>query len=96
MILAVMLLAIADIPDSQLYSRVDGREVYPPPFRGGWAKTSAGCTGVSQERFEITENRIIGYEWDSLLLKSTPVIHEGRGNGRWAYTVVVLTAVLSD
>jgi len=96
MILAALLLAAADPPDSQLVTQVEGMEVFPAPFRGRWSKSIAGCAEHSPQVFEIKESRMRGYEWDSLLLKATPVIHEGQQGGKWAFTIIALTAFRSE
>lgn len=93
MIIVVLALAAAEIPEAQLFTQIESRDVFAPAFRGGWAKTRVECSAEAPiEAFTVTENRITGYEWDSILLKSTPMIYQTGPNGQPAYTVVVLTA----
>ena len=90
------LIAVQDIPENQLVTQVDGKDVYPLSFRGRWAKSLAGCSSEGQDLFEIGETRIRGYEFDSILLKSTPVILEGVTLEKSAYTIVVLAAFRAE
>lgn len=95
MIIAVLLaLAAADIPDTELVTLVDGKEVFAPAFRGTWSKSAAECRNdYSLYTFTVEETRLNGYEWDAILLKTTPMIGQsGPRRGQWANTVVVLTA----
>lgn len=97
MILAGLLILGADIPEARLVTQIESRDVFPPAFRGSWAKTRAECSAeAALEAFTVTENRMDGYEWDSILLKSTPVIHQTAPSGEAAYTVVVLTAARGE
>ena len=92
-VLLGLLLAASDIPESQLITQVGDKDVFPPAFRGTWGPNLAACSGDRLEVFKVSENRIRGYESDSLLLKSTPVIQQsGPKSDDWAYTVVGLTA----
>jgi hypothetical protein len=92
--ITLLLLTAADIPESQLITRSGDKEVFAPAFRGVWSRNAATCRDEnSPETFEVTETRLFGYEWDSVLLKSTPMIGQsGPGRGQWANTVVVLMA----
>jgi hypothetical protein len=94
MLLFALAAGLADIPESQLLTEVGGREVFASAFRGTWSKSAAECRNdQSLYTFTIGEARMDGYEWDAVLLKSTPMIGQsGRKPGEWAHTVVVLTA----
>jgi hypothetical protein len=90
----VLALAAADLPESQLVTFADGKEVFAPAFRGSWSKSAAECRNQdSIYTFTVKETRLEGYEWESVLLKSTPMIFEGGPKDKGtAYTVVALTA----
>jgi hypothetical protein len=94
MLLFALALGVADIPESQLVTEVDGKEVFAPAFRGTWSESAAECRNdQSLYTFTIGETRLDGYEWDAVLLKTTPMIGQsGPKPGQWANTVVVLTA----
>jgi hypothetical protein len=90
----ILLLAAAEPLESELITQVGDKEVFAPAFRGVWSTSLETCADEqSLETFEITETKLYGYEWDSVLLKSTPMIGQsGPARGQWAHTVVVLTA----
>lgn len=89
----LLLLGSPEAPESQLVTVVDGQEVFPPAFRGVWSKSADTCRDqYALETFAMSEDRLDGYEWDAVLLKSTPVIYHSSPRGDDARTVVVLTA----
>ena len=94
MILLALMLGAAEIPEAQLVTQVDGKEVFAPAFRGHWVSTVAACKAQDDGGIEITADHIYGYEWDAVLLKSKPMIWQSAGpSGRdTTYTVVVLMA----
>lgn len=87
-------LANGPIPEDQLVTRVGDKEVFAPAFRGTWSKSASDCSDESSlKTVVISEARLEGYGWDTVLLKTTPVIGQsGSKKGEWANTVVVLTA----
>lgn len=86
--------ASSTIPQEQLVTRIGDKDVFAPAFRGTWSKSVATCRQEdSLETFVISETRLEGYEWDSVLLRTTPMIVENApGEDQWANTVLVLTA----
>jgi hypothetical protein len=61
--MALALLALmlaADIPEAQLVTQVDGKEVFAPAFRGHWASTLAACTAEDDGGIKISADRIAG------------------------------------
>lgn len=88
------LLTNGPIPEDQLVTWVGDKEVFAPAFRGTWSRSTSDCSDESSlETVVISEARLEGYEWDAVLLKTTPVIGQsGPKKGEWANTVVVLTA----
>lgn len=98
MMLLALLLGAAEIPESQLVTQANGKEVFAPAFRGHWASTPAACTAEDDGGIEITADHIYGYEWDAVLLKSTPMIYQpaGADGHDTAYTVLALVAGRSE
>lgn len=91
--LALLLFTAAEIPESQLVTQVNGKEVFPPAFRGTWSKSAATCRDEnSLETFTVSEFRLDGYDWDAVLLKSTPMSYLHGPDNEPANGVVVLTA----
>jgi hypothetical protein len=93
-LLLALVLGAGEISESELVTQVDGKEAFAPAFRGHWASTAAACKAQDDGGIEITADHIYGYEWDAVLLKTTPMIWQSAGpTGRdTAYTVVVLLA----
>jgi len=91
---AILLAAIKGVPEDRLVTRVGDKEEFAPAFRGTWSKSAATCRDEnSLETFVVTETRLDGYEWDAVLLRTTPMIAESAPKqGDWANTIVVLTA----
>ena len=98
MIFLAFLLGATEIPEAQLVTQVDGKEVFAPAFRGNWAASATDCKRDSLTGIKITADHIYGYEWDAVLLKTTPMIYQSAGSGgrETAYTVVVLMAGRSE
>jgi hypothetical protein len=98
MIGILALLASLQIPESQLATVQNGKEVFPVAFRGVWSKSLKDCADENSiETVEITEDRIYGYEFDSLLIKAGAIYtHSDPANRTsstgWANSFVALTA----
>lgn len=93
-----LMLGAVDIPGAELVTQIDGKEVFAPAFRGHWASTLAACTAEDDGGIAITADHIYGYEWDAVLLKSSPMNYASAGYGGrgTAYTVNVLVAGRSE
>lgn len=92
LLLLAAFIASQEIAESDLVTQAGGEEVFPPAFRGTWSRSVATCRDeYALETFSIGENRLDGYEWDAILLKTTPVIYSSTA-GRDTHSVVVLTA----
>ena len=98
MILFVLALALTPIAESQLVTEENGREVFPVAFRGTWASSLAECSkNYSSDRVYITENRIYGYESESVLVKAGRVYsqsnpHRFPSNGVYPHSMQALVA----
>ena len=92
MMLTAILLLSVQLSEPELITQNGEKEVFAPAFRGRWADTLSDCGVDGLSAFEVAETRIDTYEGDSVLLNSTPMIHETAPNGQPAYTIVGLVA----
>lgn len=88
LLLAVMLAAAQDIPESQLQIEKGGRYVFPLAFQGTWAPTLAKCD--AEEAITITEDRLYGYESTAVIIISVGIIHQTTPQGVAAYSTTNL------
>jgi hypothetical protein len=98
MILTAMLLAAAPLPPAQLETIKLGHDIYPVAFRGTWASKASSCTGASGEadRIQIGEDRIRGFESESVILKNGGVTQGKLASGEPSYTMQALVAGSSE
>lgn len=81
--------ALLAIPEAELATKINGRDVFPRAFIGTWAFSLKAC---EDESIVIEEGGTAGYESEAVLLKHTGMIHHDAPDGKEAYTVVALMA----
>ena len=98
MILFAMLLAAAPLPPAQLATTKLGHDIYPVAFRGTWASKAASCTSADgdADRVQVSEERIRGFESESVILKNGGVTQGKMASGEPSYSMQALVAGSSE